>query len=255
MDRIVIISDTQIPYHDERAVRNVIEFIGTWQPDHLVHVGDLMDFPTPARWSKDTRVEYAGSVKRDAEEGKRFLGDVRRVYAGPWNVLEGNHDLRPRVYLEQYAPALGDYPFDIGTLLDFDGHGVNLVEGFFDFAAGWTVTHGHLGFTLSQLAGRTALLAAKKIGKSVIMGHTHRLAVTGESYGYNGEVSTYWGMEVGHLCSLRKMGYLKNGGANWQQGFGIVFVNGDQVTPIPVPVHKSGTFTVDGYTFGAKAAA
>lgn len=254
MERIVVISDSQIPFHDERATKNVIRFIKDWRPTSLIHIGDLMDFPQPSRWNKDTRAEYAGSVKEDSEVGKRFLGAIRKVYFGPFQVLEGNHDLRPRTYLEQYAPALGDYDFGVDNLLDFESFGVNLVKGFYDFAPGWTATHGHLGFTLSQIGGRTALLAAHKVGKSVVMGHTHRLGIQGESAGYGGEVDTTWGMEVGHLMNIKSAHYLKHGGANWQMGFGIFEVDGDDVKPQVIPLFKDGTFFVDGYRFGKEAA-
>lgn len=251
MERIVVISDIQFVYEDTRAVRNVVDFIHTYQPTQVVQIGDLMDYPQPSRWSKDTRAEFEGSIFADSEVGKRFLGYLRSGYEGPVKVIEGNHDLRPRDYLERNAPALSEARnFDLDVLLDFDSHGVELITGFYEFAPNWVMTHGHLGFTLSQLAGRTALLAAKKIGKSVIMGHTHRLGMAGESHGYNGNTTTHWGFEVGHLCDMSKMPYLKTGSANWQQGFGLVYVSGDDVTPVPVPVHNDGTFTVDGYVFG-----
>lgn len=217
----------------------------------VVHIGDFLDLPQPSRWTKDTRGEFEGSVKEDAELGKGLLAYLRKGYDGPVKVIEGNHDARGREYMEKYAPALAEYrAFDLDKLLDFEAFGVELVRGFLDFAPNWTMTHGHLGFSMSQLAGRTALLAAKKIGRNVIMGHTHRLGFTAESFGYNGHVQTYFGMEVGHLCDLKKIGYLKYGGANWQQGFAVVYVNGNEVTPIAVPIHNDGSFVVEGMTFG-----
>lgn len=251
MERIAVISDIQFPYEDTRALRNVADFIHTWQPTEIVQIGDFMDYPQPSRWSKDTKDEFEGSIYADSELGKKFLGYLRSGYDGPIKVIEGNHDLRPRDYLARHAPALAESrDFDLDKLLDFDSHGVELIKGFYEFTDDWVMTHGHLGFTLSQLAGRTALLAAKKIGKSVIMGHTHRLGFTAESSGYNGNVHTYWGMEVGHIMDLSKAHYLKHGAANWQQGIGIVYVSGNDVTPIAVPISKEGTFTVDGYLFG-----
>src|SRR5690606_17716399 len=57
--------------------------------------------------------------------------------------------------------------FHLETLLRFDEYGFELVYGFYDMAPDWVVTHGHLGLPLSQLAGRSAMRAANKIGKSV----------------------------------------------------------------------------------------
>ncbi|MFD8527843.1 metallophosphoesterase family protein [Streptosporangium canum] len=253
MKRIAVISDTQIPFEDKRALSNVIAFIGQTKPDEVVHVGDLMDYPQPSSWSKNSKEEFEGSVFKDSELGKRYLGDLRKVYAGPIKVIEGNHDLRPRAYLAKWAPALAETnQFNVDVLLDFDGHGVELVKGFYDFTADWTITHGHLGFTLSQLAGRTAQLAANRIGKSVVMGHTHRLAVSRESFGYQGKITTRTGFEVGHLMDIKKAVYLKSGGANWQQGFGVLDIDGGYVNPQGIPVHKDGSFLVDGFKYGGK---
>jgi predicted phosphodiesterase len=251
VERICVISDIQFPYEDTKAVKNVADFIHQWQPTEVVQIGDFMDYPQPSRWSKDTKAEFEGSIYADSEIGKRFLGYLRSGYDGPIKVIEGNHDLRPRDYLSKYAPALAESrDFDLDALLDFDAHGVDLIKGNYHFAPDWVMTHGHLGFTLSQLAGRTAALAAVKMNKSVIMGHTHRTGLVGSTTGLPGEERTLWGFEVGNLCDKSKMDYLKMGIANWQQAFGLVYVSGDDVTPVPVPVHRDGTFTVDGYVFG-----
>ena len=232
-------------------MRAVIEFIGEYQPDEVVHIGDLMDFPQPSRWSKDSAAEFQGSVFEDAEMGKRHLLDpLRAVYDGPIGVIEGNHDERPRVYLAKYAPALAESrAFHMDTMLGFDDYGITWLPDFYEIAPGWVATHGHKGgIRLTQDAGKTALNAAVRFGKSVVMGHTHRLAAVPKTNGYDGNQNTLWGVEVGNLMDMKQAGYLKGATANWQQGFAILHVNGDHVTPITVPVND-GRFTVDGNTF------
>ncbi|MEU7863442.1 metallophosphoesterase [Nonomuraea sp. NPDC049141] len=253
MHRIVVISDTQIPYEDKKALRNVIDYIHRAQPDEVVQIGDWMDFPQPSRWSKDTRAEFEGSVFKDAEVGKKWLAELRDDYAGPVKIIEGNHDSRPADYLRKWAPALAEsQEFDLDRLLDFDTYKVELIRGFYDFTTSWTMTHGHLGFSLSQIAGRTAQNAANKIGKSVVMGHTHRLARSAESYGKEGVLYTRVGVEVGHLMDVKRAGYLKSGGANWEKGFAVVDIDGSNVTAVPIPVARNGSFIVDGKTYGGK---
>jgi hypothetical protein len=44
--------------------------------------------------------------------------------------------------------------------------------------------------------------------------------------------------------------YLKAGIANWQQAFGILYIDGNKVTPKLVPIHSDGTFVVDGKVWG-----
>ncbi|GAB3475436.1 metallophosphoesterase [Amycolatopsis cihanbeyliensis] len=250
--RIVVISDVQMPYEDRKALKAVINFVGEYQPDEVVQIGDLMDYPQPSRWSKGTAAEYEGSVFADSDYGKRhFLEPLRAVYDGPVGVVEGNHDLRPRTYLSKYAPALAESgAFNLETLLDFDAFGVTKLPDWYEFAKGWVITHGHLGkIRLSPVAGNTALNAAKKMGASLIMGHTHRLGTLHHTLGYNGEVKqTLTGVEVGHLMNQKLASYLDTATANWQAGFAIVHRDGNYVHAETIPIEHR-RFTVEGAVF------
>lgn len=247
----VIISDTQTPYEDKKAMAAVIRFIGEYQPDEVIHIGDVVDFPQPSRWNKDTRGEFEGSVFKDAEYTIRnLIQPLREVYDGDIGFLEGNHDLRPREYLGKYAPALAEsHAFDMDQLLEYDNYEIRKLPPFYNFAPGWIATHGHLGgIRLTQNAGSTALGAAKKLGASVIMGHTHRLGVASYRTGYGGNGPIVTGMEVGNLMDMKKAQYLKGGTANWQQGFGVVHVDGKHVQATPIHIHGK-KFVVDGQTY------
>ncbi|AVJ49518.1 phosphoesterase [Mycobacterium phage Corvo] len=186
-------------------------------------------------------VAYEGEVWcLRVPNGRFFIEDGGKIH------LTGNS--RARDYLSKNAPALeGTHAFDIDVLLDFDGFGVELLPDFYDIAPGWISTHGHMGkMTLSQIAGSTALNGAKKFGKSVVCGHTHRQAVVSHSFGYGGSVrKTVTGMEVGHLMDMKKANYLKGGAGNWQMGFGMLTVDGKHVKAEIVPI-LGGKFTVDG---------
>jgi predicted phosphodiesterase len=249
MKRIVIIPDTQLPYDDRKALKAIIRYIGDTQPDEVIHIGDVMDYPQPSRWNKDTAGEFQGSVFRDSEDAKRrLLEPLRAVYDGPIGVHEGNHDERPRTYLAKYAPALAESKaFNVETLLDFDRFGVRLLPEFYNVAPGWVTTHGHKGgISMSRFAGHTALGAATKFQKSVVMGHTHRMGLTSHSFGFGGVVrKTVHGFEVGHLMDMKQAQYLKGAAGNWQKGFGLLTVDGGHVKPELVLIDK-GRFTVDG---------
>ncbi|QGH78058.1 metallophosphoesterase [Mycobacterium phage LoneWolf] len=247
--RIVIISDTQIPFDDRKAVDRVVEFIGDYQPDEVIHIGDLMDYPSPSRWTKGTAEEFQQRIKPDSEQAKRrLLEPLRARYDGPIGVHEGNHDSRPFDYLAKFAPALVEYAdeFKFEKLLDFDGFGIKVLDEFNKVAPGWITTHGHRGgIRLTQKAGDTALNAAVRMNVSVVMGHTHRLGLKPQSAGYGGKIhQALWGMEVGNLMNMELAGYLKGGTANWQQGFGLLTVEGNHVKPELIPI-THGRFVVD----------
>lgn len=247
--RIVVISDTQIPFDDRRALRAVVQFIGDTQPDEVVHIGDLMDYPSPSRWTKGTAEEFALRIKPDSEQcKKRFLGPLRDVYDGPVGVHEGNHDARPREYLSKYAPALIEYEdeFRFENLLNFDGFGVKVLPEFYKVAPGWISTHGHRGgVRLAPKASDTAYNAMMRFSTSVIIGHTHRLGIKPHTFGYGGDQRVLWSLEVGNLMNMKLAQYLKGATANWQSGFALLTVDANHVKPELVPI-VGGRFSVDG---------
>jgi predicted phosphodiesterase len=256
MERIVVLPDIQFPYELTGLVQAAINFVGDYKPDKLVQIGDLMDYPQPSTWSKGTAEEFRGAVLQDNYYAKKvFLRPLRKVYDGPFMVFEGNHDLRPRQYLNKYAPALSGFNvFNFENMLDFDGFGIEKAPDFWDFAPGWTMTHGHLGgIRLSQTAGGSAIGAAKKFLKSVVMGHTHRMAVLPVTLGYGETETTLFGVEVGHMMDPRKAQYLKGSAANWQAGFVILNVDRENGLVIPEPIFVHGdTFKVDGEVYKIK---
>jgi hypothetical protein len=48
----------------------------------------------------------------------------------------------------------------------------------------------------------------------------------------------------------KKASYLKGGIANWQQAIGVLYIDSQKVTPKLIPIHKDGTFVVDGKVWG-----
>jgi predicted phosphodiesterase len=247
--RIVIISDTQIPYDDRKALKSVIQFIGDTKPDEVLHIGDLMDYPTPSRWTKGTAEEFSQRIKPDSEQCKRrFLEPLRQVYSGPVGVHEGNHDSRPRDYLAKFAPALAEYAADFRfeNLLDFNGFGVTVLPEFYRVAPGWISTHGHRGgVRLSQKASDTAYNAMLRFNTSVMVGHTHRQGIKPHTFGFGGNSKVLWSMEVGNLMNMKLAQYLKGATANWQSGFALLTVESNHVKPELVPI-VGGRFSVDG---------
>ncbi|MFC4501728.1 MULTISPECIES: metallophosphoesterase [Streptomyces] len=252
MKTVVVISDLQVPYHDPKALKNVIHFIGERQPDELYQIGDLNDYETPSRWNEGTRYEYRQQVRSDSEvTKKRVLEPIRAVYDGPFGILEGNHDLRPRTYLSTKAPALAEYAddFHFSRLLEFDSFGIELTPPFHSVGPDTVLLHGHEIKGISAVAGSTAYGHAHKAVKNVIMGHTHRLGVRRQGGSHLGGMR--WGFEVGHMMNPRAAQYLGPGAvANWQAGFGILYVTEKAVTPVPIDIRRDGSFVVEGQEYG-----
>jgi hypothetical protein len=90
---------------------------------------------------------------------------------------------------------------------------------------------------------------AKKIGMSVVCGHTHKLGFLHENKSFNGkQISSLYGFEVGNMMDLKQATYLKGGSANWQSAFGLLYIHNGKVTPIPVPIINN-SFVVEGKVY------
>lgn len=250
-ERILVLPDTHFPQTDKRVWKAILAVVEETQPDEIVHIGDLMDYPQPSRWTRGTREEFEGSVYEDSRAAiKELIEPLRAVYSGPIGVHEGNHDARTRLYMEKYAPALADTDmFNFENLLRFSDYGIERLPDFYDVAPGWVTTHGHLGgIRLNQNAGMTAGNAAKRLGKSVVMGHTHRAGISPSTTGYQGATTTLTGVEVGHIMDPRKVTYLRGATGNWQQGIAELVIEGKHVTPNLIPV-SAGKITINGRTY------
>lgn len=247
---IIILPDIQHPYEDARYINALAAFVDDFRPDELGQIGDLIDAPEPSRWNKGMAGEYAPTLQRSIDGTHALLKRFRDVHDGPFWIKSGNHDERVETYVRRYAPALTTLTaLHMPELLRLKDIDVQWKPDLFDVAPGWVAAHGHEG-SLNRVAGSTALSLARRIGKSVVCGHTHRVGLQHESNGYAGRVNTLTGLEVGHAMAMGKAHYLKTGGANWQQGFGILTVHKGRTHAQAVKV-TNRSFAVDGavYTF------
>jgi hypothetical protein len=119
----------------------------------------------------------------------------------------------------------------------------------YNIAPGWIAVHGDHTPIKSQ-GGLSALEAARRHGKSVISGHTHRMGRSSFSEASGGRIGrVLHGVEVGNLMDFSKASYTK-GSANWQSGFAIMYVEGKNVQVDLIYLEKDGTFVVAGKRYG-----
>lgn len=247
MQRIVVLSDIQAPSEDRQLVKAVQQFVADYEPDQLFCVGDEADSPEPSRWNKGTAGEYAGTLQKGLDRTHEIMAGFRdSIGDKPFHVQRSNHGDRIQHYISRYAPALSSLrSLEYEALLGYDKLDIQYHHHIYKFAPGWAMAHGDEG-NLIRTAGGTALSLAKRAGVSIVCGHTHRQGYQHENTGFNGSLNgKLFGIEVGHMMDLKKAGYLKSGGANWQAGFGILHIDGAKVTPVLVPVHGR-SFVVEG---------
>lgn len=250
MKTIVVIPDMQIPYHDPRAVKAVMNFVKDYQPDELMCVGDEADSPEPSRWNKGMAGEFEGTLQAGLDKTAAImLGFKQALGDKPFHTMRSNHGDRVENYVKKYAPALASLrELEYSKLLNYKANGITYHDTLYEFTPGWVLAHGDEGRT-NRTAGGTALTLARQIGSSVICGHTHKAGIQHEHTGYNGSIrNRLYGVEVGHLMDLKQAAYLGSTGANWQQAFVILYVRRGNVTPVVVPINGR-SFTVEGKVY------
>jgi hypothetical protein len=233
--RWVVISDLQVPDHDQKAVDLLCNFIELYKPDGLLCVGDEADSPEPSRWNKGLAGEYAGTLQAGLDETHAVLAQFREALGDkPFHLMRSNHTDRIATYTKRFAPALLSLrDLEYTKLVGLDELDITWHTKPFAFEKGWLLAHGDEG-SLIRTAGGTAMGLAKRWGSSVVCGHTHRLGLQHDHQSVNGKVTKrLYGFETGMLMDQRKATYLKAGSGNWQQGFGVI-VDG---VPFPVPIN------------------
>lgn len=242
-----IVPDMQIPLHDKRFVKNMMDLIIDLQPTGVIFIGDNVDCTAPSVWSKGTAEEFAGNLQEEFDVWSEVASYLRKGYDGWIGAHMGNHEKRIESYLKNKAPAFSSLrSLKLENLMNLSDYGIVRLPDNFDVVPGWVTHHGDYA-SLSDIAGRSASNYSSKVGKSVIMGHTHRAGIIAESFGYNSRWKWRYGVEVGHAMDTKKAGYT-NGVANWQKAFCVLdnWDNGKYVQPHLTFARPDGTFVYEG---------
>jgi hypothetical protein len=218
-------------------------------------VGDEIDAAELGAFNKGTRKEFEGTLQKNFNLTNKILGDFREALGSkkkPFTLQRSNHSQRIEKYIYKNAPAFESVTaLRIENLLGLNKLGITYQRHMDFVAPGVLMGHGDEGRLYMQ-AGLTGLNLALRTGENVICGHTHRQGISKASRGFGGRLNTIWGMEVGHLMDLRSpgAGYIKEKSANWQQGFGLLYVENNHVVPQLVPINEKGKFIADGKEWG-----
>lgn len=245
---IPIVSDLQVPLHSPKHVAALANYIRVTKPKRVISVGDEADFTGISRWAHGTPLQYETNLHEEREETVRVLERLRIT-----DMVRSNHTDRLFNTNKMRVPEYRHLPeLTLEKFLRLDDLGITYHKRPTEIAPNWILAHGDEGRT-SQIGGATAINLAKRWGKSVVCGHTHRMGLIPSTESVNGKINRIlWGMEVGNLMDMRKASYLRGGSANWQNGFGVLYVDGRNVTPALVPMRSDGSFTLEGKVWAAK---
>ena len=92
------------------------------------------------------------------------------------------------------------------------------------------------------------LFRSLRTQSNVMIGHTHRLAMSASTTSWKGNLRhSLYGVEVGNLTDIKSKGFAYTKGyQNWQAGFVYGYIDGNKVYPIIVPMEKDFSFIAEG---------
>ena len=249
MKRTVVVPDLQVPYHDSVAVKNVASFIKAFRPDSVVTLGDEIDLPQISRWTENTPGWYEQTLAADRDEAVEVLWSLVE-HAKEAHMIRSNHTDRLYNIIMAKVPAFGALPeLRFEKFMKFDELGITFHKNPMPIAPNWIAVHGD-HTPIKPQGGLSALEAARRHGKNVISGHTHRAGRSAFSEASGGRIGrVLHGVEVGNLMDFKQAAYTK-GVANWQQAFAIIYVNKAKVQVDLIHIEKDGTFIVSGKSYG-----
>ena len=114
-EHLVIIPDTQWPYEHKPSEAALYQYIDETQPDHLVHIGDGVDFKSLSRFRTGNRPSQRIHLEEEIEYGRTKIAELTALTpdAKSRRYIMGNHDQRLARYLEDNAGELHDLAGDI----------------------------------------------------------------------------------------------------------------------------------------------
>jgi len=238
---IVCMGDDQAPHNDPALHAATCKALREMQPDGLIYMGDGIDLSNLGQWAaKKAGTRFEAEINPSLQALHTIL-DERLDAAGlapgdDLHYLYGNHEARLLKELQTKVPQLvglkqvpgGIEVLDVAFLAGLDRLGFQIArDPAGDYPHGTvTVTEGLLashGWIVNKGAGASARKSIEHLESSLLVGHSHRLAITHVTrWGKDGP-RIYTAGETGTMADLTGLGYARN--PDWQGGFLTVTVD------------------------------
>ncbi len=220
-ERVLILSDVHIPYHDGNALKQALMFGLDRDADCLILNGDFMDCHSLSRYEKDPRER---DFPREIDATKQALRSIRKAFPRAEIIFkDGNHEERWQSYMYLKAPELLGMSdiFMLPNVLGLEDLGITrLSRATHVKIANLNVIHGH------EFGGGGGVNPARwlylRAHKNAICGHFHRTSEHVESDMEGSMTSCY---SMGGLCQMRQWYSVYN---KWNLGFAYVESDGDE---------------------------
>lgn len=250
----LVLPDIQYPYHDALMLQKILRVVDEVKPEAILSIGDAIDFPQVSRWSVGTAAAYAPTLQ-DHIDGFRsdVLVPLRDAVGNETSItwLEGNHDLRIRDFVSQYAAPLRTLrALDIESLFGLEDLDIKYERGPLRVGTNTYAIHGHECGTYVSTPHAWDQKFMKRYGseKNYIFGHTHQPFVTTRATGWDGKVSPWFTMNVGSIMNPIEAKYIKDRSVSWTMSFALLRDDGKRTWPELV-LANNRSFFVNGIKY------
>lgn len=237
-----------MPFQFDEAIVNLKKLVNTFKFDLVLNVGDELDLNTISKYSQGKAESFQQTLNADRDLCKDILYDLKTDV-----VSRSNHGDRLFSAVSQIPGLMALPELQYEKFMGYEDLGIYFAKKPYEIpGTEFVLCHGDEG-NLSRVGGSSALNIAKRWGRSVIAGHSHRMGYTCHSEAFNGRLQRVLvGIEVGHTCNISKMRYLAKGGyyANWQAGAVIMTIKRGNPSFEMIRFNTDGSFAALGKAFG-----
>lgn len=254
-DAIVNLSDLHAPFHDEHVMDVALQVLKDLYPKTIVINGDaldLTDFSDKFLASIECRNQTQEAINTVAE----FIGKIRQVCPQSKIVfLEGNHSNRMRLaILRNVSAAVGLKRADnlngyealsIPNLLCLD----NMEVEWQPYPEGEYWENSNLRFHHGESLNLDKI--ANEISYNEIMGHNHKMLIVSRAKKMYEGTKQVFVASFGCMCKVDGSVPAVKSFMDWQQGFGVLYTDGENIQPVPVYVND-GTALFEGHMYKSR---
>jgi hypothetical protein len=221
---VIVINDTHIPFHDERAMALVFSYIEAVQPQELVINGDWLDCYEVSDFLKDPA--RGKRLPDEVRQAVKYLRELRKLAPKALiTFIDGNHEHRLHKYILRNAQALrGLRGLSIPEQLEFDALNIAYIhceaDRFIDTFKPYCDSRllvGHFNISRNK-SGYTASQLLDQYGTSIIQGHVHSVGSANKTI-VDGKSVMAW--ENGCLCSLNPSYCIPR---KWMHAFSVILI-------------------------------
>lgn len=213
VEKLLIIPDTHIPYHDKKAWKLLLEVAEKFKPHTILHLGDLGDHYAISRYDKDP--ERSLNMSDEIEQVNEGLDQLDALGAKRKILISGNHEDRLKRYLQEKAPELYSF-ISIESLYKLKERNWEHVP----YKQSIRIGKIHFTHDTGDSGKYTTMRALETFQSSVTIGHHHQI-----QYVVHGDATGQYrvGAQFGWLGDVNKVDYMHQVKAKrmYALGFGV----------------------------------